>query len=503
MDPGEETSAALLKALKFSPRGLSITDIAKKTGRDRNSVAKYLDVLRAEGKVEVRTIGSARVYSLAHRVPLSAFLCFTRNDILIVDRELNIVQANDKYLSLAGYAKEELIGRNLLDLNLPVVSTPEAVAILGSVGKEQIVTEIHSTTGRQELFYRMEVIPTTFEAGETGLTIILEDITEKNRHLKNMEFLARTAMELVDISPDTDIFEYIEERITELLPEHPRCFIESFDETRGVFVMRAIVSQEFRQDATTINEGKDLIGITIDLHNFFSRAPFFESPSTMKEFRELRFRPFFEDETVSFYDACAHIFPKDVCDRFLRRYGIGKMALIGLTWQNQLFGVVGICLSPDEVLENRQAIESFLRQVSIAFSRRMTEERLSRSEKRFEDLITLSDHALFMTDQAGKIRLVNRRFTEILGYSREDIPNLGAWCEKAFRDPVSREEFMSMVTGHPRPGDVRNGPLTVRCGNGTGKNILFHTTVLPDGSRVIRCDECPPDAPQSPRDPGP
>ena len=94
MEEGDDASAAILKLLKFSPRGMSITDISKKLKRDRNAVARQLDVLKAEGKVDTRQIGTARVYWLSQRVPLSAFLCFTQNMILILDRNMKIGRAS-------------------------------------------------------------------------------------------------------------------------------------------------------------------------------------------------------------------------------------------------------------------------------------------------------------------------------------------------------------------------------------------------------------------------
>ena len=107
MVEGYEASAAILKVLKFSPRGMTVTDISRKLGHNRNSTAKNLDVLNAEGKVEVRQIGTAKVYSLAQRIPLSAFLCFTKNLILILDKDLTVVQANDRYIGLTGFTKQE------------------------------------------------------------------------------------------------------------------------------------------------------------------------------------------------------------------------------------------------------------------------------------------------------------------------------------------------------------------------------------------------------------
>ena len=182
------------------------------------------------------------------------------------------------------------------------------------------------------MFYKMEVISDDFETGVTGLTIVLEDITEKKRHLKNMEFLARTAMEFVDMPPETDIYQYIAVQVSDLVPDNPRCFIESYDEVKRQFFMRAIVNRAFRESCAQII-GREAVGMVFPLREFFFIAPFFESPSTLRAMRELHFRPFFEDEQISFYDACARQFSKEACDVILRELNIGKLFVTGIVWQ--------------------------------------------------------------------------------------------------------------------------------------------------------------------------
>ncbi len=54
----------------------------------------------------------------------------------------------------------------------------------------------------------MQAIPTTFESGEKGCTIVLDDITERKQYIRNTMFLARTEIELVDLPPVNDICQY-------------------------------------------------------------------------------------------------------------------------------------------------------------------------------------------------------------------------------------------------------------------------------------------------------
>lgn len=65
-----------------------------------------IEVLHAEGKVETRQVGAAKVYWISQRVPMSAFLCFTKNMFIILDLNMNIVQVNDQYLTFPDYPRK-------------------------------------------------------------------------------------------------------------------------------------------------------------------------------------------------------------------------------------------------------------------------------------------------------------------------------------------------------------------------------------------------------------
>lgn len=480
----QEVCDAILRSLKTSPRGLTITDIAKKIHKDRNVTAKYLDILKVEGKVETRQVGAAKVYWLSQRVPLSAFLCFTKNMIVILDLRMNIVQVNDQYQKCTDVPKETLIGQNILRAALPVISTPEALEIITSTEKEQIIRDIHFPKGNMDFFYKMEVIPTLFEDGEKGLTIVLEDITEKKRHLKNMEFLARTAEELVDLPPESDIYLYIADRLKDLLPENPRYYINSYDEVKGQFFWRAVEDEKVRLGMTELI-GFDPIGMAFPLKEFFYSAPFCEDAFSFKDMRVLHFKPFYEKEEYSMYDVCARLFPREICEMIKTRFNIAKFYLTGLVWQEQLFGLVGIALGREEKLENKEAILSFLRQVSIALARRVTEKQLLRSEQRFLDLVSGLDIAILVLDHQNTITQVNRKFSDEYGYQKDDIQPWNSWLMKAFPDPQYREHVAVLVNGDENRTIDQKVIFSITCSDNSVKPVTIQPVRFSDGTKGV------------------
>jgi PAS domain S-box-containing protein len=492
MNEGTTLSSAIFQLLKPYPRGLTVTDISKKLGYNRNLTAKHLEVLTAEGKTEVRNVGQAKVYSVTQRVPLSAFLCFTKNMILIMDTAMTIVQTNDQYLKVTGYAKKDLIGKNLLEVLPPIISSPEALAVIQSTTSEQVIADIRHNCGRNELFYQMEVIPTTFEEGEKGLTIVLEDITERKRYVQNMEFLARTAVELVNLPADMDIFRYVADRVAELVPYPPQCFVESFDEVNRQFFCRAMVSHDFRERGAQI-VGQDVVGMAFPIEEFFFKAPFFETIATFRPLREYHFKPFFEDEQYSMYEVCIRQIPKEICDDLVRKLGIGRMYLIGLVWQEQLFGIVGVFMSPEHELEDKQVFESFIRQASIALARRQTEDRLRRSEERFKSLVELAALPTAVVNREGQYLLMNREFTELFGYTFDEIPRGKEWFTRAFPDPARRKEAIVAWKNDVQAdtfGRIMPRTFEVRCKSGENKTILFRPVTLSDGTHYITYEDC-------------
>jgi len=57
---------------------------------NRNSVAKYLEILLITGQVEMRMYGNAKVYYLSHRVPISSMLKFANELILVLDSDFKV-----------------------------------------------------------------------------------------------------------------------------------------------------------------------------------------------------------------------------------------------------------------------------------------------------------------------------------------------------------------------------------------------------------------------------
>lgn len=58
----KDLQAQILKILKASPSGLQMEELAEKMGLTRHTIAKYLEVLRAEGKIHYHKVGRTKLW---------------------------------------------------------------------------------------------------------------------------------------------------------------------------------------------------------------------------------------------------------------------------------------------------------------------------------------------------------------------------------------------------------------------------------------------------------
>jgi PAS domain S-box-containing protein len=188
--------------LKFRPKGLTISDISQHLKMNRNSVAKYLEILLISGHVEMRSFGAAKVFFISNRIPISAMLSFSSDNILVLDNELRILQINDNFLKFLDMDKDALLGR---DLSIPALSflqeLPFQTLIKKKLEQRELAAEISVLKNGTRSYFWTKVIPTVFDDGGQGLTVILEDITRQKRAQQELMESEERFKSMINLSP--------------------------------------------------------------------------------------------------------------------------------------------------------------------------------------------------------------------------------------------------------------------------------------------------------------
>jgi len=179
MDGYQQEIAIIKRILQENSKGMTVTDISRKIKINRNSVAKYLDIMRISGHVEMITFGPAKVFFPSRRVPICDMLNYTSDYILVFDSKLKITMANDSFLNFIKITREELIGQ-LINHAISKVFKDHSELLVGiqeALEGRQLSQDIDFQIGRERYFFKVDIVPTTFEDGRCGGTIVIKNNT--------------------------------------------------------------------------------------------------------------------------------------------------------------------------------------------------------------------------------------------------------------------------------------------------------------------------------------
>ena len=112
---------------------------------------------------------------------------------------------------------------------------------------------------------------------------------------------------------------------------------------------------------------------------------------------------------------------------------------------------------------------------------------------RFEHLTECSPFGISISDEDLVNEYVNPKFTELFGYTLDDIPTKGVWFEKAYPDPVYREMVFRMWRADTertiKTGTIDARTFKVRCKDGSDKMIRFRAVDMGDGKQLLTYED--------------
>jgi PAS domain S-box-containing protein len=119
--------------------------------------------------------------------------------------------------------------------------------------------------------------------------------------------------------------------------------------------------------------------------------------------------------------------------------------------------------------------------------RQRAEEAFESSERRNRELVLRSPIPMVVSrGPRYECELVNLKFTELFGYTIEDVPDEGHWWPLAYPDEVYREQIKAewrehiqeAASGHQ--GQIDPMEAIVQCKDGSKRNVEFHFTFMED-----------------------
>jgi PAS domain S-box-containing protein len=294
--------------------------------------------------------------------------------------------------------------------------------------------------------------------GGTGVEYqgVGRDITEQKgaeakirQYIADREFLMQTAMELMDMGDDENLYQYIANQVHALIPDQITA-VAPISQSGRTITLQYIAGI----DAAVVKEFRDLGVYLIGKSFSLDKDPAVEAILKMKCLTQ----------GPPLYNLLFREFPREVCTHLENRMGFGKNYVMGFTHEGKIFGSVVIILRPGYELKNKEIIELFLNQVSVALLHAHARQELKKSEALYRSVIENIQDVFYRSDAAGNLVMASPSWAKMLGYdSLDDCVGYNI-AEKFYADPARRKEFLDAVY---RDGSVSDYEVVLKCSDGT------------------------------------
>jgi PAS domain S-box-containing protein len=109
-------------------------------------------------------------------------LSLSSDFILILDKDLNIINMNDRFLAFSGIKREDILYKKVENFSFPLEFSPSIMPNVTEAlnGKNSVAEAYHKRNGKQ-LYFNVKFIPLVLDDGQKGVTILFEDITDRKR----------------------------------------------------------------------------------------------------------------------------------------------------------------------------------------------------------------------------------------------------------------------------------------------------------------------------------
>jgi PAS domain S-box-containing protein len=228
----------------------------------------------------------------------------------------------------------------------------------------------------------------------------------------SIAFLSQTIIELIQLSPQENIYRYIGEQLHQLI-KHTVILINRCDQSAKTLEVCEIIGIETY--AMKINKilGRDPVGMK------FPITPNVKNTYCNPDLAQIQLPGNLSDSNS------IHI-PQGVLQQLMELLEIKEIFSIGLQKENILFGHALILVKKGKELRNKEVIETFIHQASVILHRRYIEGELKESENKFRLLAEITPGAIFI-HRGGKIVFANQATETITGYSLTELKQMNFW----------------------------------------------------------------------------
>ncbi|MCK4309709.1 MAG: PAS domain S-box protein, partial [Candidatus Atribacteria bacterium] len=252
----------------------------------------------------------------------------------------------------------------------------------------------------------------------TDITDYKKTEVSEREYISEMKFLADTAMDFVEFPLEEDIFQYVGEKVQEIIGDAV-VFVNEFDKNKDGFVVRYLggYGKKFKKVLSIV--GKDPANMTFkitgtELSGDKAKVSYEEGKAVLLSGKLNKWPGGFAELSLRYI-------PKSASQILKKLFNLNEVYMISLSRKGEILGEVVILLRGQNEIKNPDFIETFIKQAAIALQRKNAEEALRQSQQEFISIFRDNPEAIVYVDEKETILDINSRFFELFGYTLEEI----------------------------------------------------------------------------------
>lgn len=282
------------------------------------------------------------------------------------------------------------------------------------------------------------------------LKAILKSNKESTKTLiKNERFLSQIAMDLADLPPSIDIYEFIAKKLNELI-ENSIISVSVYDAPSATFQMRSVagLNEKFKKFAEKIL-GMSLYTVTVPISSL-NKTLDNESEKAILDGKIIKMEN-------GLYQVLSATFPQKLTRIVEVALNIGNVYAIGFKSKGELYGIADIFLKKGSELENKEIVQSLIGLFAVALQRRKAENDLEENESKYRKIFENVQDVFYQTDINGKIIDISPSIERYSGFSRNYL--IGKPVETVYKDPEERKKMLKIIQ---EKGEVNDYELILK-----------------------------------------
>lgn len=217
MDNAHYYISRITGILRANPAGMTISEISAGLSMSRNTIGKYIELMFQSGMVDVRSVGKAKIYYLAAKIPLNSLFSYLSIAIIQTDERYQIKNTNISAADFLETKQPQLIGRNILDLlTMQGLKHEMRLKILSADRPPVFASDVELMKSDRKRLVWLTITDVVMFNGTGGHVFVIEDVNDwkeaeegKTRYHALFHALAAEMEERIFVTTPDLIFTYV------------------------------------------------------------------------------------------------------------------------------------------------------------------------------------------------------------------------------------------------------------------------------------------------------